>query len=146
MDVIKIAVEEVYNTTFSVEPTCDFEEVVERGWRSYCRKYGISYQDSSRAIILKYAVSHAIMFSILQDAITSYIKDTRNREVFYAFISTLYEESKEEVEKMIEGITPSNPLTKEDVKFEKDNLINLINEIMDKAKKAKELIGENADD
>lgn len=143
---IKTAIEEVYSTTFSVEPTCDFEEVVERGWRSYCRKYGISYPDSPQAIILKYAVSHAIMFSILQDAITSYIKDTRNREVFYAYISTLYEESKEEVEKMIEDTTPSNPFTKEDVKSEKDNLINLIDGIMDKAKKAKELIGENADD
>lgn len=146
MEVIKIAVEEVYNTTFSVEPTCDFEEVVERGWRGYCRKYGISYPDSTQAIILKYAVSHAIMFSILQDAITAYIKDTRNREVFYTYISTLYEESKEEVEKMIEDITSSNSLTKEDVKSEKDNLINLIDGIMAKAKKAKELIGENADD
>lgn len=38
MDIIKAAIEEVYKTTFSVEPTCDFEEVVERGWRGYCRK------------------------------------------------------------------------------------------------------------
>lgn len=144
MNIIKTAIEEIYKTTFSVEPTCDFEEVVERGWRGYCRKYGIRYPESSQAIILKYAVSHAILFSILQDAITSYIKDTRNRKVFYAYISTLYNESKEEVEKMIEDATPSN--SKEDVKPEKDNLINLIDEIMIKAKKAKELIGENADD
>lgn len=137
---IKTAIEEVYSTTFSVEPSCDFEEVVERGWRGYCRKYGITYPDSSDASILKYAVSHAIMYSILQDAITTYIKDTRNRKVFYVFISTLCDRSKEEVEKMIEDATPPNPL---DIKPEKDNLINLIDEIMSKAKKAKELIGEN---
>lgn len=84
------------------------------------------------------------MFSILQDAITSYIKDTRNRKVFYAYISTLFDRSKEEAEKMIEDTTSSN--SKEDAKLGKDNLINLIDEIMIKAKKAKELIGENADD
>lgn len=144
MDIIKTAVEEVYKTTFSVKPTCDFEEVVERCWRGYCRKYGISYPDSSQAYILKYAISNAIMFSILQDAITSYIKDTRNRKVFYAYISTLYNRSKEEAEKMIRDTAPSN--SKEDAKLGKDNLINLIDEIMIKAKKVKELIGENADD
>ena len=41
-------------------------------------------------------------------------------------------------------LSPSN--SKEDAKLEKDNLINLIDEIMVKAKKAKELIGGNADD
>ncbi len=134
---IKTAIEDVYSTTFSVEPSCDFEEVVERGWRGYCRKYGVAYPDSSNAIILKYAISHTIMFSILEDAITTYIKDTRNREVLYTFISTLFNRSKEEVEKMIES---PNPL---DTELEKDNLASLINEIIARAKKAKELIGEN---
>lgn len=137
---IKSAVDDVYKTTFSVEPTCDFEMVVEKCWRGFCRKYWIDYLDSTHACILKYAVSHAIMFSILQDAVTKYVKEDRSRELLYVFIKDYLEKSKEEVEKMIEE---DNPSIKKDIKLEEDNLINLIDEIMLKAKKAKELIGEN---
>lgn len=140
MSMVDWALQEIYKTPFNIQKDCDIYTAIEIISKAFIYKFHM--EDLSKdACITKYAVSFMIQFAALRTAVENLFEEDITKRTLFQFLDILESKLKKEV----------NDLKKEGTvesihKSEGTNLTELLNNIINDANAAKELIGGNVDD
>ena len=139
---IKSVLNEIYKTSIALGANVDISDVIELSTKAYCNKYWIDL-NSEEAVLIRSAFSVVVQKTAIQRATDAFFKNAYTRAILNRTIDVVFEQQQNEIEKIL---NTKNPFEEAAEKFSKSNektLTGLINDIMEKAKAAKDLIGEN---
>ena len=137
MSMVDWALQEIYKTPFNVQKECDVYVAIETISKFFIHKFHM--EDISKdACITKYAVSFMTQFAALKTAVENFFEEDITKRTLLQFLDMLEEKIKKEVDDLKkEGTVESTH------KSEGTNLTELLNNIINDANTAKELIGGN---
>lgn len=140
MSMVDWALQEIYKTPFNIQKDCDVYAAIETISKFFINKFHME-EISKDACITKYAVSFTLQFAALRTAVENLFEEDITKRTLFQFLDVLEEKIKKEV----------NDLKKEGTiesihKSEGTNLTELLDNIINDANAAKELIGGDVDD
>lgn len=139
---IKSVLNEIYKTSIALGANVDISDVIELSIKAYCNRYWIDL-DSEEAVLIRSAFSIVVQKTAIQRATNAFFKNAYTRAILNRTIDVVFEQQQNEIEKML---NTKNPFEEAAEKFSESNektLTELIDDIMEKAKAAKDLVGGN---
>lgn len=130
---------EIYKTSIALGANVDISDVTEQLTKAYCNRCSIDL-DSEDAMLIRSAFSIVVQTTAIQRATNAFFKNAYTRAILNRAIDVVFEQQQNEIEKML---STKNPFEGVVEKSNEKTLTELINDIMEKAKAAKSLIGES---
>lgn len=122
------------------EPICYFYESFVFQNLDYEEK---KIKRSEEAMLIHSAVCTVVETTAIQKSINAYFKNAYTRAILNDVIGNVFERQQNEIEKALNSKSPLEELAEKVSESNEKTLTGLINDIMKKAKAAKDLIGEN---
>ena len=119
---------EIYKTSIALGANVDISDVTEQLTKAYCNRCSIDLD------------SEVVQTTAIQRATNAFFKNAYTRAILNRAIDVVFEQQQNEIEKML---STKNPFEGVVEKSNEKTLTELINDIMEKAKAAKSLIGES---
>jgi len=137
---IKSILNEIYKTSIAIGENADVSDITDKLTKDCCNSIDLN---STEAFLVHSAVSVVVEITAIRKSINAYFKNAYTRAILNRTIDVVFEQQQNEIEKML---NTKNPFEEAAEKFSESNektLTGLINDIMEKAKAVKDLIGEN---
>lgn len=130
---------EIYKTSIALGANVDISDVIELSIKAYCNKYWIDL-DSEEAVLIRSAFSVVVQKTAIQRATNAFFKNAYTRAILNRTIDVVFEQQQNEIEKILDT---KNPFEEVVENSNEKTLTELIDDIMEKAKAAKDLVGGN---
>lgn len=137
---IKSVLNEIYKTSIALGANVDISDITDKLTKAYCNSIDLN---STEAFLVHSAVSAVVEITAIQRATNAFFKNAYTRAILNRTIDVVFEQQQNEIEKML---NTKNPFEEAAEKFSESNektLTELIDDIMEKAKAAKDLVGGN---
>ena len=137
---IKSVLNEIYKTSIALGANVDISDITDKLTKAYCNSIDLN---STEAFLVHSAVSAVVEITAIQRATNAFFKNAYTRAILNRTIDVVFEQQQNEIEKML---NTKNPFEEAAEKFSESNektLTELIDDIMEKAKAAKDLVGVN---
>lgn len=132
----------IYKTPITFDADTDVPAVIEQLTKVYCNIHRIDL-NSEEAILIHSAVCTVVETTAIQKSINAYFKNAYTRAILNDVIGNVVERQQDEIEKVLKSKSPLEELAEKVSESNEKTLTELITDIMEKAKAAKDLIGEN---
>lgn len=132
----------IYKTSIALDADTDVTAVIEKLTKACCNVHRVDL-NSEEAMLIHSAVCTVVETTAIQKSINTYFKNAYTRAILNDVIGNVFEQQQNEIEKALNSKSPLEELAEKVSESNEKTLIGLINNIMENAKAAKDLIGEN---
>lgn len=132
----------IYKTPIALDADTDVPTAIEQLTKAYCNLHRVDL-NSEEAMLIHSAVCTVVETTAIQKSINAYFKNAYTRAILNDVIGNVFERQQNEIEKALNSKSPLEELAEKVSESNEKTLIGLINNIMENAKAAKDLIGEN---
>ena len=132
----------IYKTPIALDADTDVSTAIEQLTKAYCNMHRVDL-NSGEAILIHSAVCTVVETTAIQKSINAYFKNAYTKAILNDVIGNVFERQQNEIDKALNSKSPLEELAEKVSESNEKTLIGLINSIMENAKAAKDLIGEN---
>ena len=137
---IKSVLNEIYKTSIALGANVDISDITDKLTKAYCNSIDLN---STEAFLVHSAVSAVVEITAIQRATNAFFKNAYTRAILNRTIDVVFEQQQNEIEKMLNTKKPFEEAAEKFSESNEKTLTELIDDIMEKAKAAKDLVGGN---